>query len=335
MAYFLLPIDTSKGQFRQYPPVEFGSNGIPLKTGYDIPQGFGPLDVTGNIRWTENFGWVRLDESGEMTEALNMGTGQWEEKKSLFKEIASDIGLKEDRDYIVQGDYLIDVQSEIPMAVSEGTEWKLTSDEERFGKLADMQGELPLVFLHDVGDMRHRDNEKYKKLWINAVFTGYIDVVDWNFPETGQNIQDYRGLVVYRDQDESIKIIWVSMFSPDLQSVIGFRYTWDTRNSSWEGVTLEEALQRYKSGQVWLIRFVYMKPEGGFQEFFCNDTNGSCTDNYNRNLYLLEEQADKLKIFAESLLDEDQTHSVVPEEMVIAPDMFAVHTDSNPFAEED
>jgi len=47
---FLLPIDTSKGEFRQYPPVEFGSNGIPLETGYDISQGFGPLEVTGDVR---------------------------------------------------------------------------------------------------------------------------------------------------------------------------------------------------------------------------------------------------------------------------------------------
>jgi len=78
---FLLPIDTSKGGFRQYPPVEFGSNGIPLETGYDIPQGFGPLDVKGDIRWTESLGWVKLDESGEMIEVLDTGTGQWEEKK--------------------------------------------------------------------------------------------------------------------------------------------------------------------------------------------------------------------------------------------------------------
>jgi len=75
---FLLPIDTSKGEFRQYPPVEFGSNGLPLKDGYDIPEGFGPLDVTGNIGWTESFGWVRFDESGEMVETLNMETAQWE-----------------------------------------------------------------------------------------------------------------------------------------------------------------------------------------------------------------------------------------------------------------
>ena len=334
---FLLPIDTSKGEFRQYPPVEFGSNGIPLETGYDIPEGFGPLDVTGNIGWTKSFGWVRFDESGKMVETINMETGQWEEKNPLLEEpdvIASNLGLKENRDYLVQGDYLIDVQSGIPMAVFEGTEWELTTDEERFGELADLRGELPLVFLHNVGDQFHRNNEKYKSLWINAVFTGYIDVVDWNFPETGQNIRDYRGLVVYRDQDRSIKKFWMSMFSPDLQSVIWFRYTWDPGNSSLEGVTLEEALQRYKSGQVWLIRFVYIKPEGGFQETFCADT-GFCTDDYNRTLYLLEEQADKLKIFAESLLNEDQTHSVVPEEMVLAPNMFAVHTDSDPFAEGD
>jgi len=30
---FLLPIDTSKGEFRSFPPVEFGSNGIPLRLG--------------------------------------------------------------------------------------------------------------------------------------------------------------------------------------------------------------------------------------------------------------------------------------------------------------
>ncbi|MBU2036481.1 hypothetical protein KKC36_03495 [Patescibacteria group bacterium] len=76
---FLLPIDISKSEFRQYPPVEFGPNGIPLKTGYDIPEGFGPLEVTGDIKWTESFGWVRFDESGEMVEAINMETGQWEE----------------------------------------------------------------------------------------------------------------------------------------------------------------------------------------------------------------------------------------------------------------
>ena len=75
---FLLPIDLSKGNFREFPPVEFGSNGIPLETGYDIPEGFGPLEVTGNIRWTEDSGWVRLDESGEISEVLNMKTAQWE-----------------------------------------------------------------------------------------------------------------------------------------------------------------------------------------------------------------------------------------------------------------
>jgi len=77
---FLPPIDTSKGKFRQYPPVKFGSDGIPLEAKYDIPEGFGPLEVSGDIRWTKS-GWVRLDEFGEMVEFLNMETGQWEEKK--------------------------------------------------------------------------------------------------------------------------------------------------------------------------------------------------------------------------------------------------------------
>ena len=89
-----------------------------------------------------------------------------------------------------------------------------------------MLGEFPLVFYDGVGDMFHIGNEKYKRLSVNSVFTGYIDIVDWNFPETGQNIRDYRGLVVYRDQDGSIKKFWVSMFSPDLQSVIDFRWVW-------------------------------------------------------------------------------------------------------------
>ncbi|MBU0998061.1 hypothetical protein KJ570_00795 [Patescibacteria group bacterium] len=333
---FLLPIDISKSEFRQYPPVEFGPNGIPLKTGYDIPEGFGPLEVTGDIKWTESFGWVRFDESGKMVEVINMETGQWEEKKPLLEApdvIASNLGLKEDRDYLVQGDYLIDVQSGIPMAVTEGTEWELTSDEERFGKLADMRGGFPMVFYQDVGDMFHGGNEKYKLLSINAVFTGYIDVVDWNFPETGQNIQDYRGLVVYRDQDGSIKKFWVSMFSPDLQGKIGFRWVWDM-GSSLEGVTFQEALQRYKPGQVWNISFVYIKPKGGFQENVCYG-NGLCTDDYNRTLYLLEEQGSKLITFAESLLDENQAQSVVPEGMVIAPNTLRVHIDFDPFGEGD
>ena len=331
---FFLPIDTSKAEFRSFPPVEFGPNGLPLEAEYDIPEGFGPLDVKGDIRWTKSLGWVRFDESGEMVEALDMGTGQWEEKKSLLKEIPSDLGLKEDRNYLVQGDYLVDVQSGIPMAVFEETDWELTSDEERFGRLADMRGDLPLVSGPYVGDMYHVYNEKYKTLSVNSVFTGYIDIVDWNFPETGQNIRDYRGLVVYRDQDGSIKKFWVSMFSPDLQGKIGFRWKWDTGNSL-EGVTLEEALQRYKPGQVWKIDFLYIKPKGEFQEAACYNT-GFCTDDYNRRLYLLEEQGDKLRIFSESLLDEDQTQSVVPEGMVIAPsDGLSVHADSDPFAEGD
>jgi len=333
---FLLPIDTSKSEFRSLPPVEFGSNGLPLEDGYDIPEGFGPLDVTGNIGWTESFGWVRLDESGEMVETINMETGQWEEKSPLLEEpdvIASNLDLKEGRDYVVQGDYLIDVQSGIPMAVTEGTEWELTTDEERFGKLADMRGGLPLVFYQSVGDMFHGGDERYKRLCINAVFTGYIDIVDWNFPETGQNIRDYRGLVVNRDQDGSIKKFWVSMFSPDLQSVIDFRWVWAMGSSS-EAVTLEEALQRYKSGQVWNIDFVYVKPRGGFLSAFCYDW-GWCSDDYNRILYLLEEQEDKVIIFAESLLDEDQAQSVVPEGMVVAPDTLCVQIDHDPFSEED
>lgn len=88
---FLLPIDISKGEFRQHPPIEFGSDGIPLKIGYDIPQGFGPLEITGNIRWTESFGWIRLDEHGKMAEAINMKTGQWEEKKDLSYDFSSSI----------------------------------------------------------------------------------------------------------------------------------------------------------------------------------------------------------------------------------------------------
>ncbi|MHA1228174.1 MAG: hypothetical protein ACTSPV_15625 [Candidatus Hodarchaeales archaeon] len=335
---FLLPINTFKAEFRSRPPVEFGFDGLPLETGYDIPEGFGPLDVTGNVGWIESFGWVRFNESGEMVEAINLETGQWEEKKPLLEEldvIASNLGLKENRDYIVQGNYLIDVQSGIPMAVTEGTEWELTTDEERFGKLADMRGGLPLVFYQSVGDMFHGGDERYKSLCINAVFTGYIDIVDWNFPETGQNIRDYRGLVVNRDQDGSIKKFWVSMFSPDLQSVIGFRWTWDDgANSSLEEVTLQETLQRYKPGQVWKISFVYIKPKGGFLSAFCYDW-GWCSDDYNRGIYLLEEQGDKLRIFAESLLDEDQTQSVVSEGMVIAPNTLSVHTNSNPFAEGD
>ena len=78
---FLLPINTFKAEFRSRPPVEFGFDGLPLETGYDIPEGFGPLDVIGNIGWTESSGWVRFNESGKMVEAINMETGQWEEKK--------------------------------------------------------------------------------------------------------------------------------------------------------------------------------------------------------------------------------------------------------------
>lgn len=324
----LPPIDTSTGEFRQYPSVEFDSDGIPLETGYDIPKGFGPLEVTWNIAWSESLGWVRLNDAREITEFINMETGQWE-KYALSEEpdvIASNLGLKENRDYVVQDNYLVDVKSGLLMAVFEGTDWELTSDEERFGELADMQSRFPLVAGLYAGDMLHVYNENYKLLSINAVFTGYIDIVEWNFPDTGEDIRDYRGLVVYRDGDGSIKKFWVSMFSPDLQGTISFRETW-SGNGSWEEVTLEEALQKYKPGQVWNIDFVYSKPEGGFQEFFCSEYTGYCTDDYNRLLYLLKEQADNIKVFAESLLDEDPTQSVVPEGMVIAPDTLSVHTD--------
>jgi len=41
------------------------------------------LPITGDIRWTESFGWVRLDESGKMAEFINMETGQWKKMESV------------------------------------------------------------------------------------------------------------------------------------------------------------------------------------------------------------------------------------------------------------
>lgn len=65
---FALPI--KDGLFMEAPPE------IPNE-GFDIPEGFGPLMLTGSVAYRDG-GLVRLDENGGVSERLNLETARWE-----------------------------------------------------------------------------------------------------------------------------------------------------------------------------------------------------------------------------------------------------------------
>jgi len=65
---FALPI--KDGLFMAVPP-ETPSEG------FDIPEGFGPLMLTGSVAYRDG-GLVRLDENGNVSERLNLETARWE-----------------------------------------------------------------------------------------------------------------------------------------------------------------------------------------------------------------------------------------------------------------
>jgi hypothetical protein len=79
---FYIPV--SKDGFRFTPPT--------AEEGFTIPEGFGPLEVSGGekyvLAWRTNSldekGWVRLDENGEIAEIINKETGHWQPERFYF-----------------------------------------------------------------------------------------------------------------------------------------------------------------------------------------------------------------------------------------------------------
>jgi len=63
-----------------------------VEEGFTIPEGFGPLEVSGGdkyvLGWRVNSlgqeSWVRLDENGEIAEVINPETGQWQPERFYF-----------------------------------------------------------------------------------------------------------------------------------------------------------------------------------------------------------------------------------------------------------
>jgi len=186
---FLLPIDTSKAEFRQYPPVEFGSDGIPLETEYDIPEGFGPLDLKGDIRWTKSLGWVRLDESGEMVEAINMETGQWEKDKVLPQEFL---------DKLPEGYAITNGQILVEAGVELGT-IKTVQGEEGYnlaftaldasGTLQNYETDLSSFLVHPAGALLIDNGERVGFVWKGDRWTEIL--LDIKFETDGGKLNEF------------------------------------------------------------------------------------------------------------------------------------------------
>jgi hypothetical protein len=124
--------------------------------------------------------------------------------------------------------------------------------------------------------------------------------------------------VVYRDGDGTVQIVRVAMFSDGLPGKIDYRTGWvGSVSTRREGLTLEEALQRYHPGQKWRISF---KWEGTkeWPDWEC-DSSGICMDGVKRMQALQREQVDNLKKFVQSWMDGDPASSTIPEGMIIPP----------------
>lgn len=315
-------------------------------------------DVISEPEWGKISPWVQMvhdkscvyivaKQNEKLVGVYRPDTKKWEMDEELrpsAADIARSLGFSEGREYKIQEKRLIDVQSGLGMGVKEESVWRVADDEERYGALVNLLDQ-PMVIEEKFGDMYHRGDERYRRVSIDAVFTGYIEAVKWIFPETGKEITDYRGLVVFRDEDGSIKKFWVSMFSPDTSEagLVGFRYRWGGSgplvgsgykwggNGSLEAVSVEEAYKRYQAGQIWNLDIVYMKPGGGFQKPLCYE-HGLCTSEYNKKLYLLDENKDGVSQFGLSLLDENIGTSV-KDDLLVAPDTLHVYTATDPFLE--
>lgn len=73
-----------------FPVTKDGYMTVPpeAKDGHTIPEGFGPLEVSGGnyvLAWRVNSlgeeGWVRLNKNGEIAEVINTETGQWQPER--------------------------------------------------------------------------------------------------------------------------------------------------------------------------------------------------------------------------------------------------------------
>ncbi len=115
---FALPI--KNGQFMTVPPET-------PEGGFDIPEGFGPLMLTGSVAYRDG-GLVRLDESGGVSERLDMETARWETARflSLLPETLGEV----EQGNVLRWDHLEEDLAELIVREKEAT--INASDVERF-----------------------------------------------------------------------------------------------------------------------------------------------------------------------------------------------------------
>jgi len=159
-----------------------------LETGYDIPEGFEPLDVTGDVRWTES-GWVRFDESGEMVEFLNMETGQWEKFKLLPQEFLD----KLPEGYtVVNGQILVEPGVELGTIKTDQSEkgYNLAITAlDASGTLQNYETDLSSFLVHPSGALLIDSGERVGFVWKGDRWTEIL--LDINFETNGEKPDEF------------------------------------------------------------------------------------------------------------------------------------------------
>ncbi len=268
--------------------------------------------------------WTSTDPSGNVLRVVSPDSGNWVEPDMLINGVTLRINLDSSRQYVLgPAMQIVDFQSKIPMALVENGIWRQTSDEERFGALADLTLGEKLVKKTFNGGSDFNLRGGALGIAINMHSTGFIELDEYNDSVLG-DIKEYRLLCVYRDPDGALQKVFVSLFSPDVPGNVWYRIRYPGREerNTLQGLSKEEALSRYSVPQKMEVYMVMGVNAQTMTVPKVNDTGiqyGLSTAERARMARAAIMMDELSTTFGQSLLDDNTQQSSIPENLVIYP----------------
>jgi hypothetical protein len=320
------------GKFMTQPPT-------PTSDKYTIPEGFGPLEVSGGAEGLTlvNVGGqlVRVDSTGQIAETIDMATAQWVKAEKNVQQAISIFNLNSERTYTVVDNYLVDGFNQAKMAKWENGAWVGTTLEEKYGHLITEVYSQPVLMgygniFFDGGLENDGTDRRYENVQICGNSTGNLWVQKEEIAGVGIETDVVYGEFVFRDAKGRLKLlkVRVDVIDPEERehtvdaTVIVDPGRCFTSGSFFAKVdTPEEEVGYFGPGSPVIIIFSYKRPD---QEPQVADRiyrpEGGLSNLRNRaNYHYWVEHKKELGDLAEQLLkakDEDFSKIIIPAQFV-------------------
>lgn len=273
-----------------------------------------PSDGGNNLVWQDETGKWLAGQAGQEQALLEFDLDKkaWVATKAAAIEA---LELNPEREYVIEGDYLVDTYNQAKMAKRENGVWVDTTLEEKYGHLAPLEGPISpylgwkgRVNFTGIGDdLLGPGDMAYEYYLINPVVTGNIEETTRFHPGLGREIVIPKVELVFRDQHGEMILIEAYIYSPDLEGNKGYFEAKYLLNGggygevSWE--SYDEVMSKLiKPGNQLKIVVYYKRPRGALLPAGkIYPRTGVSSDEGNMQHYLEVEQQDELAALINAL----------------------------------